>query len=517
MAKIKFEDGTVVNFDGNPTPQDVEEVANKLGLQKSTETPAPTAVKSSFGQNAAQFFKGEATAAPAKAGFWGSLFQETVGSKGVLGMFQAPARLAKTIIGTSVAKKISAAQQQLLESANKLRAQALTLPAGSQGARDLLQWAKETEGRAGIISQPLPEIRAETTTPQEMAAIGIRGETTLASFALKAPTTLLQATGIGAGMGGAYGLARGIEEKQKPLGVLKETVIGGTIGGATSGTFYLAQKGLEKLGQSLYKSLVRYSNNPKSATDYLVQKEIKLPLSQIEKEVEKDISKYEGMLQTELRDSTEKITKEEIAKGVVKRATEYLEYTGKEDLIPLFKTESIYDDALKALKDVKLNIEIPDEGLSVTQANSFRRVISQRLSDKAWQKSLSELPGTQQDLRGLTDALGEIIKTKVPSTVPVFTDYAPVMAARSGIDALANKLEKRMAITAVDVGLVGIAAFTPATLPQAVGVMVGKRITQTALPSAIGGTSLFLARQIRRMSIPEIQNFLIKAFIGSSK
>ena len=34
MAKIKFENGTVVNFDGTPTQQDVEEVANKLGLNK---------------------------------------------------------------------------------------------------------------------------------------------------------------------------------------------------------------------------------------------------------------------------------------------------------------------------------------------------------------------------------------------------------------------------------------------------------------------------------------------------
>jgi len=33
MARIKFEDGTVVNFDGTPTQQDVEEVAQRLNLQ----------------------------------------------------------------------------------------------------------------------------------------------------------------------------------------------------------------------------------------------------------------------------------------------------------------------------------------------------------------------------------------------------------------------------------------------------------------------------------------------------
>ena len=36
MAKITFEDGTVVNFDGTPTPKDVEEVANQLKIKNKT-------------------------------------------------------------------------------------------------------------------------------------------------------------------------------------------------------------------------------------------------------------------------------------------------------------------------------------------------------------------------------------------------------------------------------------------------------------------------------------------------
>jgi len=34
MSKIKFENGVTVDFDGDPTPQDVEEVANQLGINK---------------------------------------------------------------------------------------------------------------------------------------------------------------------------------------------------------------------------------------------------------------------------------------------------------------------------------------------------------------------------------------------------------------------------------------------------------------------------------------------------
>ena len=39
MATIKFETGQTVNFEGNPTPADIEEVAKSLKIQKTPETP----------------------------------------------------------------------------------------------------------------------------------------------------------------------------------------------------------------------------------------------------------------------------------------------------------------------------------------------------------------------------------------------------------------------------------------------------------------------------------------------
>src|SRR3990167_10187608 len=38
MAKIKFENGITVNFEGDPTPEDVEEVATSLGLSGKKKT-----------------------------------------------------------------------------------------------------------------------------------------------------------------------------------------------------------------------------------------------------------------------------------------------------------------------------------------------------------------------------------------------------------------------------------------------------------------------------------------------
>src|SRR3990167_5817600 len=41
MAKIKFSTGEIVNFDGIPTPEDIEEVAEKLGIGKTDSIQPP--------------------------------------------------------------------------------------------------------------------------------------------------------------------------------------------------------------------------------------------------------------------------------------------------------------------------------------------------------------------------------------------------------------------------------------------------------------------------------------------
>ena len=50
MATIQFEDGTKVNFEGNPTPEDVAFVAEQLGIKKQTqEQPKPKSLASKVG------------------------------------------------------------------------------------------------------------------------------------------------------------------------------------------------------------------------------------------------------------------------------------------------------------------------------------------------------------------------------------------------------------------------------------------------------------------------------------
>lgn len=54
MAKIRFETGQVVNFDGDPTPQDIEEVAQKLNIRPAAVSTPPQP-KTSFSNKIANF------------------------------------------------------------------------------------------------------------------------------------------------------------------------------------------------------------------------------------------------------------------------------------------------------------------------------------------------------------------------------------------------------------------------------------------------------------------------------
>jgi len=73
MAKIQFETGQVVEFDGDPTPQDVEEVATKLGIAKAPEAPK------SFGQKVGGFVD-SASQALINSNFPGSQIGQAVGN-----------------------------------------------------------------------------------------------------------------------------------------------------------------------------------------------------------------------------------------------------------------------------------------------------------------------------------------------------------------------------------------------------------------------------------------------------
>lgn len=113
MSKIKFEDGTVVNFNGNPTKEDIEEIAKKLELEKTK--PKSEKVKKIEEQNKPLIEQGKKAEEFLKKPWWKQLTSvefrqevpktfESIGTgmaKGAtstfIGLGQATLRLARPI------------------------------------------------------------------------------------------------------------------------------------------------------------------------------------------------------------------------------------------------------------------------------------------------------------------------------------------------------------------------------------------------------------------------------------
>lgn len=108
MAKITFEDGTVVNFNGNPTPQDVEEVAKKLGIKKSSFIGD---IKKSFQERGAKLSEGYTRQQQGKQGLAESVLQTAGQGAGVIGdvAFSGISRLASAITPNVIEKPVVSA------------------------------------------------------------------------------------------------------------------------------------------------------------------------------------------------------------------------------------------------------------------------------------------------------------------------------------------------------------------------------------------------------------------------
>jgi hypothetical protein len=100
MATIRFSNGAVVNFNGTPTQEDIEEIARKIKAQPSAQPETKTEEKPGFFKRTASFIAkdifggGDKSEGQGKAGEFGkTLFRSTVGSEGLAGVAQMPGKV----------------------------------------------------------------------------------------------------------------------------------------------------------------------------------------------------------------------------------------------------------------------------------------------------------------------------------------------------------------------------------------------------------------------------------------
>lgn len=156
MAKIRFENGVVVNFNGNPTPQDIEEVAQKLGISKQ---------KSSFGQDIKESFKSRTDKLSesylrqqqGKQSVGESILQTVGQGAGLIGdvAFSGVSRLASAITPDVIEKPV-------VEAGKKLITKAVSTPLVSGAVSKYQKFAEEQPraaaniGAVGNIASMIP-------------------------------------------------------------------------------------------------------------------------------------------------------------------------------------------------------------------------------------------------------------------------------------------------------------------------------------------------------------------------
>ena len=222
MATIKFENGPTITFEGNPTQQDIEEIANKLGLNQTQ--PEQTSFESGFG---------------------GSKY---LGSS--LGLLSE----AKPLLQTN---KQGQALTNLIQ--DRLTQGQLT----PERANKLLQGLQ-------ITKENLNQIAPHGTTKQRTGAATEFASTVAAPFLPGAGTAISRIFGLGGGLGALGGISKGLEQNQSlsqiPLEAVKGSLKGIAVAGSLEGLGQLAFKGIPALlrktsGQS--KELMDINmNNP---------------------------------------------------------------------------------------------------------------------------------------------------------------------------------------------------------------------------------------------------------------
>jgi len=145
MAKIRFENGVVVNFNGNPTQQDIEEVAQKLGISKK-KSSFSSDVKESFKSRADSLSEGYLRQQQGKQSAGESILQTVGQGAGLIGdvAFSGVSRLASAITPDFIEKPV-------VEAGKKLLTKAVSTPLVSSAISKYQQFEKEQPRAAANI------------------------------------------------------------------------------------------------------------------------------------------------------------------------------------------------------------------------------------------------------------------------------------------------------------------------------------------------------------------------------
>ena len=255
MSKIQFSNGKIVEFDGNPTQQDVEEVAKTLGISSENQVPE----QPGFVQGAVQSLAG-------------TLLRPAANVAGIVG--------EGAILGLAGYEKFKGNEQGTQEYLNL---------AGQYGEKlkegvDLGYFGKvkpvgaDVSSVGEIFTKGLPDIVGQGAFTAANFAPGLGGEISLAKATFGQAVRKMASNFMktGALAGGVSGFGQGLQQENATptsvaLNTLAGTAIGGATGGAIGGGGTAVVKGLQVAAKPVSRFVTAqwFGLNPKTISNVL--------------------------------------------------------------------------------------------------------------------------------------------------------------------------------------------------------------------------------------------------------
>lgn len=532
MAKIRFANGQVVNFNGNPTAQDVEEVARKLGIGGAGQNnPSINQQTSSQNTPANSFSPGSQYEKPK---FLQNLVDTTVGKKGVMGTVENVGKPINAALSLGAGKEVNQASASLRDTADFFMEKAQTEKDPKRAARFFAQ-AKQILGEVEALGQMDTQNTTEAANRAGIDQTAIQGNNrftqnsqslkNIAGTSINAALTVggSNAAGLtgktfggavarGAVEGAGYSAAGALNDNQSMGNVLKSAAIGSVTGGAVGAAGYgIGQLGkyvAEKLPKRIMQSALGQSkaqlNAGKDLSEYALKNKVVGTTDKILGDSQKAVEDISTQIANNLKSApgTVRLLKNEpIAATVAKLNADGADITAKEVV-------SIIDNLAPQAKKL-----LNKKSLSLVEANQLRSALDKTLGDRGF--LTSQLPFNKEVLKTFANTLRENVKNLAPEgTRELFFELSKEIGLRDAMLNKASSAAKNQVLNAFDLLLAG-GGFLGGGTAGALSSVAAKKAIQSTLGKTFTAVRLNQLSEILAPVLEKIAPAERIAFINS--
>lgn len=434
MAKIQFENGIVVEFQGQPTAADVEEIANQLKI-----TPVQKTIKPNT-----------------------TLLNKVTKVTNAI----SPGGKIGESIGTLAGYGVTAAKERFG-----------LAPKGATAAYDL--------------SAPKPLQVGADIASGALNVAGFKGVGTAGSFLSRVAKTF----GIGAGIGAAETIKNGGTAQQAMSSGLKTGAFGAAFPVVGAGLRLtgrqinsLPDRFLNSaLGRSKPQILKEIASGRKDTlNNYILQNKPVGTARQLAADSASAIKKIDAAIQSKLSTASRK-SGAAVSIGrnnILDTVAQTPDAKGA-----LMNRADIYGIVTRLAPQTKRLLQKPS--LTLEEANSLRKAVDRTLGDRAF--LMGQLGNDKTILKSFANTLRETVKTKAPPEVRgLFSEYANEIQFRDALLGQIAQKSKNQVLSFGDVLGGTIGGIAGGGIPGAVVGIAGRRVVES-VPFKIGSAKLLNA------------------------